>query len=90
MLVLNFGLADSFLRFIETKNDFKEMVTRFQKYVFLPRFIGVRTLQIGDKMNDLFSNFRLYVLMMEMPIHMKNYFHLTTFLDVFSTINKPD
>ena len=27
----NFGLADSFLRFIEFQNDFKEVVTCFQK-----------------------------------------------------------
>ena len=30
----NFGLTDSFLRFIESQNDFKEVVTRFQKYVY--------------------------------------------------------
>ena len=44
----NFGLVDSFLRFIESKNNFKEVVTSFQKYVFLPRYIGVRTLQLRD------------------------------------------
>ena len=45
----NFGLADSFLRFIESQNDFKEVITRFQKYVYFPRYSGVRTLQVKDR-----------------------------------------
>ena len=44
----NFGLADSFSRFIDLKNDFKEAVTRFQKYVYFPQYIRVRTLQLRD------------------------------------------
>ena len=48
-----FGLADSFLRFIESKNNFKEVITRFQKYVYFPRFIGVLTLQLRAR-NDCF------------------------------------
>ena len=32
--ITNFGLAGSFLRFIESQNDFKEVITRFQKYVY--------------------------------------------------------
>ena len=42
----NFGLADSFLRFIESQNDFKEAITPFKKYVYFPRYSGVRTLQL--------------------------------------------
>ena len=51
----NFGLADSFLRFIESQNDFKEVVTRFQKYVYFPRYSGVRTLKLRD--SQFFSIF---------------------------------
>ena len=49
----NFGLADSFLRFIESKNNFKEVITRFQKYMYFPRYIGVLTLQLRAR-NDCF------------------------------------
>ena len=45
----NFGLADLFLRFIESQNDFKKVITRFQKYVYFPQYSGVRTLQLRDK-----------------------------------------
>ena len=44
----NFSLADSFLRFIESQNDFKEVIIRFQKYVYFPRYSGVCTLQLWD------------------------------------------
>ena len=44
----NFDLADSFLKFIESQNDFKEVITRFQKYVYFPQYIRVRTLQLRD------------------------------------------
>ena len=44
----NFGLAGSFLRFIESQNDFKEVITRFQKYVYFLRYSGVLTLQLRD------------------------------------------
>ena len=50
--ITNFGLAGSFLRFIESQNDFKEVITRFQKYVYFPRYIGVRTLQVRDTGNN--------------------------------------
>ena len=41
----NFGLAVSFLRFIESqKNDFKEVITRFQNCVYFHRYSGVRTI----------------------------------------------
>ena len=45
----NFGLADSFLRFKESQNDFKEVITRSQKYVYFLRYSGVRTLQLRDR-----------------------------------------
>ena len=45
----NFGLANSFLRFIESQNDFKEVIILFQKYVYFPRYSGIRTLQLRDK-----------------------------------------
>ena len=45
----NFIPADSFSRFIESQNGFKEVITRFQKYVFFPRYSRVRTLQLRDK-----------------------------------------
>ena len=44
----NFGLADAFLRFIESQNDFKEVITSFQNCVYFPRYSGVRTLQVMD------------------------------------------
>ena len=44
----NFGRSGSFLRFIESQHDFKEAVTRFQKYVYFTRYNGVRTLQLRD------------------------------------------
>ena len=50
----NFGLADSFVRFIESQNDFKESITRFQKYVYFPRYSGVRTLQVRDSNSFIF------------------------------------
>ena len=45
----NFGLADSFLRFIEPQNDCKEVITRLKKYVHFPRYSGVRMLQVRDR-----------------------------------------
>ena len=45
----NFGLAGSFLRFIDSQNNFKEVITRFQKYVYFPRYSGVRMLQLRDR-----------------------------------------
>ena len=45
----NFGLVDSFLGFIKSQNNFKEAITRFKKYVYFPRYTGVRTLQVRDK-----------------------------------------
>ena len=44
----NFGLEDSFLRFKESQNDFKEAITRFQKYLYFPQYIGLRTLQVRN------------------------------------------
>ena len=44
----NFGLADSFLRFIESQNDFKDLIKLFQKYVYFPRYSRVRMLQLRD------------------------------------------
>ena len=44
----NFGLAGSFLRFRKSQNNFKEVITRFKKYVYFPRYSGVRTLQVRD------------------------------------------
>ena len=44
----NFGLADTFLKLIGLQNDFKEVITRFQKYVYFPEYSGVRTLQLRD------------------------------------------
>ena len=51
--MINFGLADSFLRFIESQNYFKEVITRFQKYVYFPRYKGVRTLQLRDSLRGI-------------------------------------
>ena len=42
----NFGLADSFLIFVEYQNHFQEVITRFQKYVYFPRYSRVCTLQL--------------------------------------------
>ena len=50
----NFGLADSYLRFIESQNDFKEVVTHFQKYVYFPRYSGVRTVQVRNIQKYIF------------------------------------
>ena len=44
----NFGLADSFLRFIESQKDFKEAITSFQKYVNFPQYNRVHTLELRD------------------------------------------
>ena len=44
----NFGLAYSFLRFIKSQNYFKEVITRFQNYVYFPWYSGVSMLQIRD------------------------------------------
>ena len=49
----NFGLAYSFLRCIESQNDFKEGITRFQKCVYFPRYSGVHTLQLRDIINGI-------------------------------------
>ena len=46
--MINFVLADSFLRFIESQNDFKEVVTHLQKYVYFTWYSGVRALQLRD------------------------------------------
>ena len=48
----NFGLADSFLRFIESQNDFKEVVTSFQKCMYFPQCSRVRTIQLRDTVLD--------------------------------------
>ena len=45
----NFGLADSFLRLLESQNDLKEVIRRFKKYVYFPRYSGVRMLQVRDR-----------------------------------------
>ena len=44
----NSGHADSLLKFIESQNDLKEVITRFQNYVYFPRYSGERTLQVQD------------------------------------------
>ena len=45
----NFGPADSSLRFIESQNDLKEVMTRFQKVCLLsPIYSGVRTLRVRE------------------------------------------
>ena len=45
----NFGLAGVFLRDIESQNDFKEVITSFQDYMYFPRYSGVRMLQVRDR-----------------------------------------
>ena len=53
-LMTNFDLVDLFLRFIGYQNDFKDVGTHFEKYVYFPRYRRVRKLQVRD-MIDLKS-----------------------------------